>query len=239
MQFKEGYRWQRYKVLLLLASLSNNHYELHSKSCTKSRCPKWPRLDQLDNGFYSIIQPSTFITYNMKIEVRPALLEFFDFFSQKLIRTTHPNSHQTCKESDSDTDSEYNSDGTASTVDSTTCSWDMLEKKMEQLEVSTNNEILIVSLPPPIFIGTPMGLSASPYEAMVAVRTDKSDLAPITIITVTKINEPHQGRFCFKALFDSPSATNIISCCSLPQDFKAFKLDTPSIMGTTNGQRNA
>ena len=34
----------------------------------------------------------------MKIGVWPALLEFFDFLSQKLIRTTHQNSHQTCKE---------------------------------------------------------------------------------------------------------------------------------------------
>ena len=33
----------------------------------------------------------------MKIGVWPALLKFFDFLSQKLIRTTLQNSHQTCK----------------------------------------------------------------------------------------------------------------------------------------------
>ena len=40
------------------------------------------------HGSYSTIQPTTFTTYNMKIEVGPAILEFFDFLSQKLIRTT-------------------------------------------------------------------------------------------------------------------------------------------------------
>ena len=65
----------------------------------------------------------------------------------------------------------------------------MLVNEMNELEVPMNNETLIVSLPPPRFNGTPMGLSTSPYEAMVATNTNKSDLAPTTMITVTKINE--------------------------------------------------
>ena len=81
-----------------------------------------------------------------------------------------------------------------------------------------------------------MGLSTSPYEALVAAKTDKSDSAPTTMISVTKINNSHQGRFRFKALFDSGSTNNIIDRRSLPGDFKAFKLATPSIMGTANGQ---
>ena len=51
----------------------------------KSTCPKWPRLDQLDNKSYSTIQLLTYPTYIMKIEVGPAFLEFFDNLSQKLI----------------------------------------------------------------------------------------------------------------------------------------------------------
>ena len=66
----------------------------HSKSCIKARLPKWPRQDQLDNGSYSTIQPPTCTTYNMKIEVWPAILKFFDNLSQKSIRTTQQNSHQ-------------------------------------------------------------------------------------------------------------------------------------------------
>ena len=46
----------------------------------------------LDNGSYSTIQPPTFTTYNIKIGVWPAFLEFFDTLSQKSIQ----NSHQTC-----------------------------------------------------------------------------------------------------------------------------------------------
>ena len=63
----------------------------------KSTRPKWLRLDQLDNRFYSIIHPPTFTTYNIKIGVWPAILKFFDTLSQKLVRTTQQNSHQICK----------------------------------------------------------------------------------------------------------------------------------------------
>ena len=54
----------------------------------------------------------------------------------------------------------------------------MLVNEMNELEVPMNNETLIVSLPPPRLNGTPLGLSTSPYEAMVAAKTNKSDLAP-------------------------------------------------------------
>ena len=54
----------------------------------------------------------------------------------------------------------------------------MIENKMNELEVTTNNETLIVPFPPPRFHGTPMDLSTSPYEAMMAAKTNKSDLAP-------------------------------------------------------------
>ena len=37
-----------------------------------------------------------------------------------------------CEETDFDTDSKYNSDGTAATADSITCSWDMIENEMEK-----------------------------------------------------------------------------------------------------------
>ena len=87
---------------------------------------------------------------------------------------------------------------------------------MCELEVRTNNETLIVSLPPPKFNRTPMGLSTSPFEAMVVAKTDQSDLAPTTMITVTKINDSHQGRYRFKVLFNSGSTNNIISRPSLP-----------------------
>ena len=36
------------------------------------------------------------------------------------------------------------------------------------------------------------------------------------MITVTKINESHQGRYRFKVLFNSGSTNNIISRLSLP-----------------------
>ena len=55
-------------------------------------------LNRIDNRSYSTIYSTTFTTYNMKIEVRPAILEFFDFLSQKLIWIPNQNSHQTCKE---------------------------------------------------------------------------------------------------------------------------------------------
>ena len=42
----------------------------------------------------STIQLIHISTSNMKIGVRPLLLELFDFFSQKLIFTTYQNSHQ-------------------------------------------------------------------------------------------------------------------------------------------------
>ena len=116
---------------------------------------------------------------------------------------------------DSNMDLEYDSDCTAATKLSTTCSWDMLETDLDELKVTTNNEALIVSLPPSRFIRTPMGLLTSPYKALVAAKTDKADLTPTTMITVTKVNESHQGRFRFKALFDSGSTNIIISCHSL------------------------
>ena len=68
---------------------------------------------------------------------------------------------------DSNSSSYDSSVDTASIANSTTCSWDMLANDMEELEISMNNEILIVSAPPR-FIRTPMGLSTSTYEAMVA-----------------------------------------------------------------------
>ena len=43
------------------------------RNILKITISKWPRLDWLDNGSYSTIQPTTFITYNMNIEVYPAL----------------------------------------------------------------------------------------------------------------------------------------------------------------------
>ena len=63
----------------------------------KSTRPKWPRVYRLDNGSYSTIQPPPYPTYVMKIEVWPALFGILLFLSQKLIRTTQQNSHQTCK----------------------------------------------------------------------------------------------------------------------------------------------
>ena len=117
-----------------------------------------------------------------------------------------------CATSDSDSD---DSDSTAATVLSTVCSWDLLETDLDDIEVTTNNETMIVSLPPARYNNIPMGLSTSPYEALVAARTDKSDLTPTTMITVTKINDSHQGRFRFKALFDSGSTNNNIARRSL------------------------
>ena len=52
----------------------------HSKAVWNHHVQKRPRLDQLDNGSYSTIQPTTFTTYNMKIGVWPAILKFFDFW---------------------------------------------------------------------------------------------------------------------------------------------------------------
>ena len=49
---------------------------------------KWLSLDQLDNGSYSTIQHATFTTYNMKIGVYPALLEFLDFL-ESIIDNNH------------------------------------------------------------------------------------------------------------------------------------------------------
>ena len=64
----------------------------------KSTRPKWTRLDQLDNRYYSTIQPPTYPTYIMKIGLWPTVLKFFYFLSQKLIWTTQQNAHPTCKE---------------------------------------------------------------------------------------------------------------------------------------------
>ena len=49
----------------------------------------------------------------------------------------------------SDTDTE-DSDSTAATELSTICSW-VLETDLDDIEVTTNNETMIVSLPPPRF----------------------------------------------------------------------------------------
>ena len=77
---------------------------LHVKRCTfihtkyfQNHVSKWPSVYRLDNRSYSTIQPPTFATYSMKIEVGPTFWEFFDRLSQKMIRSTHQNSHQTCK----------------------------------------------------------------------------------------------------------------------------------------------
>ena len=135
-----------------------------------------------------------------------------------------------------DTESENSSHDTVSTADSTTCSWEMLENVMDEVVVTTNEETLLVSAPPKFtYSRTPMGLNTSPYEALVVGTTDQSDLAPTTMITVTKINESHQGRFKYKALFDSGSTNNIISRRCLPRDFEPYKLDKPAVMGTANG----
>ena len=56
----------------------------HPKSCTKSRCPQWPRVYRLDNGSYSTIQPPTYPTYIMKIEEWPALFGILLFFDAKI-----------------------------------------------------------------------------------------------------------------------------------------------------------
>ena len=64
------------------------------KSAKNQPVQKWLRLNQLDNRSYSTIHPPTYPTYIMMIGVWPTLLEFFDFLSQKLIRTTQQNSHQ-------------------------------------------------------------------------------------------------------------------------------------------------
>ena len=66
---------------------------------------------------------------------------------------------------------------------------------LDDVKVTTNNETFIVSLPPLKYNRLPMGLSTSPYEVLVAAKTDKSDLAPTTMISVTKINDSHEGRF--------------------------------------------
>ena len=109
-------------------------------------------------------------------------------------------------------DSSSDDDSTAATELSTICSWDMLKADaLDDIKVTANSETLIVSLPPLKYNRLLMGLSTSPYEVLVAAKTDKSDLAPTTMISVTKINDSHQGRFRFKALFDSGSTNNIIS----------------------------
>ena len=59
---------------------------------------QWTQLYHLDNRSYSTIQPLTYPTYIMKIGEWLSLWDFFNNLSQKLIRTTHQNSHQTCKE---------------------------------------------------------------------------------------------------------------------------------------------
>ena len=59
---------------------------------------KMAKVESLDNGSNSTIQLTHIPTNNMKIGVWPALLELFNFFSQKLIQTTHQNSNTTCKE---------------------------------------------------------------------------------------------------------------------------------------------
>ena len=64
----------------------------------KSTRPKWTQLYHLDNRSYSTIHPLTSPTYIMKIGEWLSLSDFFDTFSQKLIRTAHQNSHQTCNE---------------------------------------------------------------------------------------------------------------------------------------------
>ena len=87
-----------YFMVILLLDTALHVQKNHQKSAN----PKWPRLDQLDNRFYSTIQPPTFTTYNMKIEIRPTFLEFFNTLSQKSIRTTHQNSHQFLKKLNGD-----------------------------------------------------------------------------------------------------------------------------------------
>ena len=42
----------------------------YKKSAKNQLVKKWPRVYQLDNRSYSTIQPTTFITYTMKIGVR-------------------------------------------------------------------------------------------------------------------------------------------------------------------------
>ena len=58
---------------------------------------KWTQLDQVDNRFYSTIQPRTHPTYIMKIGVWLSIWEFFDNLSQKSDQTTHQHSHQFLK----------------------------------------------------------------------------------------------------------------------------------------------
>ena len=85
-----------YVVLLvcnLFLSKSGYYYTLNILKITIS---KWSLLDLLDNGSYSTLQLTTFNTYNMKIIFGPALLEFFNFLSQKSILIIRQNSLQTC-----------------------------------------------------------------------------------------------------------------------------------------------
>ena len=57
----------------------------YTPNILKITISKWPRLDQLDNRSYSKVQLTTFTTYNMKIEVGPALiLELFDSFESTI-----------------------------------------------------------------------------------------------------------------------------------------------------------
>ena len=75
-----------------------------------------------------------------------------------------------CVNTDSDSD---DSDDTAATELSTVCSWDILKTDLNEIEVTKNNETMIVSLPPSRNIRIPMVLSTSPYEALVAAKINK------------------------------------------------------------------
>ena len=67
---------------ILLVKL-NRLQSKHLNSCRRPPCPKWPQLDQLDNGSNSTIQLTHISTSNMEIEVGLAIFELFDFFESK------------------------------------------------------------------------------------------------------------------------------------------------------------
>ena len=68
-------------LFVFFLSKSGSYYMPNILKITLST---WPRLDRLENRSYSIIQPHIFTTYNMKIKVWPAILDFFDFLESKI-----------------------------------------------------------------------------------------------------------------------------------------------------------
>ena len=74
-------------------------FVMHTKY-SQNHCIKMDTAGSTSQWVNSTIHPLTSTAYNMKIQVWPTVLKFFDFLSQKLIWTTQQNSHQTCKEAE-------------------------------------------------------------------------------------------------------------------------------------------